>query len=223
MDQNGQSTLRPGPSPLGARDPNIQDGRANPLHEHTHSHSHSDHTHASTPAASSRGGHAHDHGNENMIGIYLHIMADALGSLAVIVSTVLIKYTGKTWWDPVASIMIAVLIFGSAIPLVQSCAKRLLLTNPASLEFDLKEAIQSVSGLRGVTGVCVPRFWSVELGEGEEKVHGVIHIIASTREPLEDVRKRAENELTGRGFQVVVQVERESEGRCWCGGGKLRV
>ena len=104
-----------------------------------------------------------------------------------------------------------------------SCAQKLLMTNPESLEFDLKAAVQAVSGLRGVTGVCVPRFWSVELGGGEEKVHGVMHIIASQREPLDAVRQRAEVELGGHGFQVVVQVERESEGRCWCGGGKLRM
>lgn len=57
------------------------------LDEDSHSHSgseHSDHHHHH---------HAHEtHSNENLYGIYLHILADALGSIGVIISSVLVKY-----------------------------------------------------------------------------------------------------------------------------------
>jgi zinc transporter 5/7 len=33
------------------------------------------------------------------------------------------------------------------------------------------------------------------------------------------VRERTEQFLKGRNMFVVVHVEREGEGRCWCGGG----
>ncbi|KAF2996422.1 putative zinc transporter msc2 [Curvularia kusanoi] len=79
-------------------------------HGHGHSHDHGDHDH----------GHGHSHDNENMQGIFLHILADALGSVAVIISTLLTKYYGWSGWDPIASCIIAVLIFLSAIPLVKS-------------------------------------------------------------------------------------------------------
>src|SRR5579871_3194471 len=66
-----------------------------PAHVHPHSHPPTPHH------------HHHDHSNENMQGIFLHILADAMGSVAVIVSTLLTQYTGWMGWDPVASVFVA--------------------------------------------------------------------------------------------------------------------
>jgi zinc transporter 5/7 len=47
----------------------------------------------------------------------------------------------------------------------------------------------------------------------------VIHVIASRGSDLEDVRQRTENYLREQSMDIVVQVERDGDGRCWCGGG----
>ena len=150
-----------------------------------------------------------------MHGIFLHVLADTLGSAAVVFSTVLIHYFHWPGFDPIASCLIAVLIFASAIPLVKSSAKTLLLTIPEDIEFDLREALAGISGLRGVSGYAVPKFW---LEEGEaRKVVGVIHVIAGPGADLDDVRVRAVDYLREKNLNVLVQVEREgSGGRCWC-------
>ena len=151
-----------------------------------------------------------------MHGIFLHILADTMGSVAVIISTLLIHFYGWSGFDPIASVIIAVLIFASAIPLVKSSATTLLLTIPEDTEFDLREALAGVSALRGVVGYAVPKFW---LEEGEEKrVLGVIHVFASKNADMEDVKERAIAFLRARGMNVLVQVEREGSGRCWCRG-----
>lgn len=174
-----------------------------PIHPDSHVHSHHAHSH-----------NHHDHGNENMEGIFLHVLADTLGSVAVVISTILIHYTDWSGFDPLASCLIAILIFASAVPLVKSSARKLLLTVPANTEYDLKEALAGLAGLRGVVGYAVPKFW---LEEGESrKVLGVIHIIAHRGADLEDVKERAVAFLTGRHMEVVIQVEREGDGRCWC-------
>lgn len=175
-----------------------------PVHAHPHSHSHGHDSH----------GHNHSYGSENMMGIYLHIAADALGSLSVIVSTAVIWWTGWSGWDALASSLTAILIFGSAVPLVKSSARNLLLTVPAGTEYDLREALTGLSGLRGVISYAVPKFW-LESGEGSE-VLGVIHVIAGKGADLEDVKERAIAFLKGRHMNVVVQIEREGNGRCWC-------
>ena len=173
-----------------------------PIHEHAHAHGHH---------------HHHHHGNENMHGIFLHILADTMGSVAVILSTLLIHFYGWAGFDPIASVIIAVLIFASAIPLVKSSARTLLLTIPDDTEFDLREALAGVSALRGVAGYAVPKFW---LEEGEERrVLGVIHVFAAKNADSEDVKERAVAFLKARGMNVLVQVEREGSGRCWCRGG----
>ncbi|KAJ5261053.1 hypothetical protein N7478_011648 [Penicillium angulare] len=233
--------------------------------EHGHHHGH-DH------------GHDHSHGNENMHGIFLHILADTLGSVAVVISTILVHYSGWSGYDPLASCFIAILIFASAVPLVISTAKTLLLALPADTEYNVRETLAGVSTLRGVVGYTVPKFWLDDTGPSAEHSHdhdhshgqascghaephthshshdhehshdhhehhdhghdhahahdhdhdheakaqklfGVIHVIASRGSDLEDVRQRTVSYLKDKGMDIVVQVERDGEGRCWCGGG----
>ena len=235
---------------------------ASHTHNHSHhdSHSHNGHAHhrPSTsnvslyaPPSLEKSGHNtqhhHSHENENMHGIYLHVAADAGGSLAVIISTALTLWKPWYLWDPLATILIASLIFVAAVPLVQTSAKKLLLVIPDDMEYGLKNAMQELVGLRGVAGYAVPRFWIEDGGGGEDvdghahhghdhdhghghghdhgegdkekKLMGVIHIFASRAASLEDVRERVVHFFAERNMDVVVQVEREGEGRCWCGGG----
>jgi zinc transporter 5/7 len=261
-------------------------GHAHHGHGHSHDHGDNDHGH----------GHGHSHDNENMQGIFLHILADALGSVAVIISTLLTKYYGWSGWDPLASCIIAILIFLSAIPLVKSSGMRLMLSLPADVEYGVRNTLQELSSLRGVVGYTVPKFWLEDEGAAHAEVHakehdhegcggghdhdhshshghdhahshgtqdhshshspsnghahhhshsghdhvhdhdhehehehshaprqqrilGVMHVIAAHAADLEDVRERTIQFLKGRNMDVVVHVEKEGEGRCWCGGG----
>lgn len=228
-------------------------------HHHGHSHSHGGHDH-----------HSHDphphHTNENMHGIFLHILADTLGSVAVVISTILVHFYRWPGFDPIASCLIAILIFVSAIPLVASTSKTLLLELPADVEYTLRDTLGGVSNLRGVVGYTVPKFWLDDTvhdhkhqheshhnhshghtrtcsghdhsghdhhhhdhdaeshNEGStQRVLGVMHIIASRTADLEDVRRRTINYLREKDMDVLVQVEREGDGKCWCGGGNKAV
>ncbi|KAJ5593821.1 uncharacterized protein N7459_000029 [Penicillium hispanicum] len=180
-----------------------------------HGHHHHGHDH----------GHDHSHGNENMHGIFLHILADTLGSVAVVISTILVHYSGWSGYDPLASCFIAILIFASAVPLVSSTAKTLLLALPADTEYNVRETLAGVSTLRGVVGYTVPKFWLDDTGSihphahMSQKVLGVIHVVASHGSDLEDIRQRTVNYLRDKDMDIVVQVERDGDGRCWCGGG----
>ena len=228
----------------------------------------------SLPKALTNHSHHHSHSNENMIGIWLHVLADALGSVAVIISTLLTKFYPWSGWDPLATFIIAVLIFASAVPLVVSSGKSLLLSLPGDVEYGIRNTLQELSGLRGVVGYSVPRFWIDDAepsddhshghhqhhhlhdhghdhehehkhhhgghqdghqhghnhdGEnehalaGQQKVLGVIHVVAAKAADLEDVQERVEQFLKSRGMNVVIHVERDGEGRCWCGSGEKRV
>lgn len=212
-------------------------------HDHSHSHSHSEthsHSHSHShdhgsfdagnllsaepkPAAAHSHDHGHSHDNENMQGIFLHVLADTMGSAAVIVSTLLIHFVGWSGWDPIASCVIAILIFLSSIPLVKSSAKKLLLTVPDNTEYNLRETLASVSGLRGVSSYSGPHFWMGDksVGSDGEQVLGVIHIQATRGSDLEDVRARTRILLLSRGVDAVVQVEAFGDTSCWCGGNSV--
>ena len=182
-------------------------------HSHGHSHSHGGgggggHGHGHSHSHS----HSHSHGGDNMHGIFLHILADALGSVSVVISTVLIHYTSWTGFDPLASMMIAVLIFASSVPLVSSAAKNLLLTVDPGTEYTLREAIAGIGALPGVKGYRAARFWESERGT----VRGIVHVSAEGDPGA--VKRRVEEWLAQsvEGVDATVVVEHGGEEGCWC-------
>jgi zinc transporter 5/7 len=63
-------------------------------------------------------GHDHSHENENMYGVFLHVLADTLGSLGVICSSILVKYYEIYIADPICSFIISLMILASSIPFI---------------------------------------------------------------------------------------------------------
>ncbi|KAF8253793.1 cation efflux protein [Wilcoxina mikolae CBS 423.85] len=172
--------------------------------DHAHMHGGGDHGHSHSHGA-------HAHGGDNMHGIFLHILADALGSVSVVISTLLIHYTSWPGFDPLASMLIAILIFASSVPLVTSAAKNLLLTVDAGTEYTLRETLAGISVLPGVMGYQATRFWESEKGA----LRGVVHV--SAEGDTEIVRRRVEEWLKQNveGVDVTVVVEKGGE-TCWC-------
>ncbi|KAK2074235.1 hypothetical protein P8C59_008456 [Phyllachora maydis] len=189
-----------------------------------HGHGH-DHPDEKGPAHGHSHGHSHGHDNENMHGIYLHVLADTLGSGAVMTSTVLTRVWGWAGWDPLASFLIAVLIMGAAMPLVSSSARRLLLTVPDGAEYTLRTTLAGLAGLRGVVGYAVPKFWVDDRPEdgagcGGTRLLGLMHVVAARGADVEDVRDRVRGYLLEQHIEATLQVEREGDTSCWCGVGR---
>ena len=84
-------------------------------HHHHHEHHHGHHDH-------------HHHDNVNMKGVFLHVLADTLGSVGVIISSLMIQYYGWLIADPICSLFIAILVFMSVIPLLRDSTHDLLLS-----------------------------------------------------------------------------------------------
>lgn len=180
-----------------------------------------------------------------MQGIYLHVLADTLGSVSVVASTLLTHWTGWPGWDPVASVFISALILLSARPLVVSSAKRLLIGVPSDVEYNLRNVLAGISQQKGVVGCAVPKFWlqdggledthhSLSHSHGHDhdhehnhggslngrKLQGIIHVIAGHGSSIDEVRDRVKTFLARNCMDVVVQVEREGDSSCWCGFGR---
>lgn len=197
-------------------------------HDHGHSHGHS-HDHGTSEkhehghGHSHHGGHGHSHDNENMHGIYLHILADTLGSASVIASTALTYVIPWSGWDPLASFLIAYLILITATPLVKSSAQRLLLTNTADTEYNLRNTLSEMTNQRGVASYSVPKFWTDDRAGSESggKLLGVMHVAARRGTDPEEVRERVHHYLTKQGIDATIQMEREADGTCWCGMGRV--
>ncbi|KAG0026061.1 putative zinc transporter msc2, partial [Podila clonocystis] len=133
-----------------------------------HGHAHHGHSHGHDH------GHGHDHHghNANMQGVFLHIMADTLGSVGVIISTLLIDWFGWTGFDPIASMFIAVLIFLSVIPLIKDSAAVLMLEVPDANLGVIEHALGELTNIPGVASHSCARFWP----NSPESMIGSIHI-----------------------------------------------
>ncbi|KAI8991507.1 Metallo-dependent phosphatase-like protein [Mycotypha africana] len=132
-------------------------------HDHGHGHGHGHHHH-----------HGHNHGHSaNMQGVFLHIMADTLGSVGVIVSTLLIKWFGWTGFDPIASLFIATLIILSVIPLIKQSAAVLMLELNDDTVTVVEGTLEEIkSNIDGIINFDQVRFWPYEA----ETMIGSLHV-----------------------------------------------
>lgn len=78
--------------------------------------------------------HRGDGDNVNMRGAALHVLGDLLGSVAAIVAALVILWTGWTPIDPILSVLVALLILRTTIPLLKRTAHILLEGTPESLD-----------------------------------------------------------------------------------------
>lgn len=139
-----------------------------------------------------------------MEGIFLHVLADTLGSVGVVISTLLIKYKGWLAADPACSIFISVLIVCSVIPLLRNSAEILLQRIPRAHEHDLKEALNSVIKMKGVRGIQNFHVWSFT----NDDVVGTLHLHVSSEIDKTSAKARVSDLLHDAGIKdMTEQVE----------------
>lgn len=136
-------------------------------HSHNHSHNHSIHDDESAVLiGNNHGSHGHSHsldmGNSQIMrGVFLHILADTLGSVGVIISSLLMYYFGWMIADPICSMFIAILIALSVLSLIRESIMVLMQRQPVALDHRLPGCYQKVTGLAGVYSVQEPHFWTL--------------------------------------------------------------
>ena len=98
-------------------------------HDHGHEH-HEHHKHEiddeKKEIKNDHDHHHHEHKNENIYAIYIHILADTLGSVAVLISSFLVKYYKLYISDPICSLFISGMIIFSTIPVLKNASMSLL-------------------------------------------------------------------------------------------------
>jgi len=136
-------------------------------HHHHNDHHHHDHHHHDHHHHDHHHGHTHDeHSAEHsqsqiMHGVFLHILADTLGSVGVIISALLMEWYGWMMADPICSLMIGILIAISCWPLLTSSIAILMQRVPTQLDNSLFKCHQSVERLEGVYRVHEIHFWTL--------------------------------------------------------------
>ncbi len=153
--------------------------------------------------------------NINMRGAFLHVGADALGSLAAIAAAAVILKTHWLQADSVAGILISAGIIFTAFWLLRDSTSILLESAPPHLDIDeIRAALAAIPGVREVHDL---HLWS--LSPGYEFMSG--HIVAEESVDRDALLDAARRDLTGRfGLShVTLQVEGKAVAER-SGGGK---
>lgn len=99
----------------------------------------------------------------NMRGVYLHVLGDALGSVIVIISALIIKFASGPWTnyvDPGMSILMVFLILKTSIPLMRESALILLQTVPTHIRIkDVQDRL--LDNVEGVLSVHEFHVWQL--------------------------------------------------------------
>ncbi|MBN9644633.1 cation diffusion facilitator family transporter [Corynebacterium mendelii] len=134
------------------------------------------------------------HDSMNMQGAYLHVLADAFGSVAVIVAGLVVRYTGFVMADTIASVVIAVIILPRSLKLLRRALRVLMEQVPAHLDSDgIRDTLSAVDGVAAVHDL---HLWSTD---GNDLI-ATAHLVVTDEAMADggcDVLDRANRVLAG--------------------------
>jgi cobalt-zinc-cadmium efflux system protein len=109
------------------------------------------------------------HENLNLRSAFLHILADALSSVGVIIGGVIIRLTGWYLVDSLIGVLIGGIVLRGAVDLVFESGEILLEAAPRDIDMtELKGEMEKVPGVRGVHDIHV---WTIGSGRRALSAH----------------------------------------------------
>lgn len=146
----------------------------------------------------------------NIRGAYLHMVADALVSVGVVVAGVLISLTGLLWIDPLTSLIIIIVITFGTWGLLKDSVKMSLLAVPTGLDGDAVDGW--LRAQPGVADVHHLHIWSLSTTQTALTAH----LRMPGGHPGDAFLQRIGTELAER-FHIdhaTVQIEVDGEAAC---------
>ncbi len=147
---------------------------------------------------------AHSH-SLNARGAYLHVIGDLLGSLGTVVAAIVLRTTGWLLADPIASVVVTLLVVRSAWRLVRESVDVLLEATPAHISLGaVRSQLEAIPGIEGVHDLHV---WTVSSGLVAMSAHAVVQ----DPDQHQSVLERAIQTMQRFGIaHVTMQIERQA-------------
>ena len=127
----------------------------------------------------------------NVKGAYLHMAADALVSVGVLVSGLLIAWTGCYIIDPIIGLLISVIIVISTWGLLRDSIRLSLDGVPSSISLEKVES--TIRKVKGVSDVHHLHVWAISTTEIALTAHIVIADLSDMESLKETIKEQLEN------------------------------
>lgn len=145
------------------------------------------------------------HDNLNMKGALLHVFGDLLGSVAAIVAALSIMFFGWGFMDPLASVIVAILIAVSAFRILRQSLNVLMEGVPENIDVDT--VINTINNIEGVEDAHHLHVWSISSGMNAISIHVVVNGKLNVHETQKIIHRIDEKMKHENIEHVTVQVE----------------
>ncbi|SDQ88689.1 cation diffusion facilitator family transporter [Virgibacillus salinus] len=143
--------------------------------------------------------------NLNLRAAFLHVLGDLLGSVGAITAALLIIFFNWGWADPLASVIVAVLVLISGWRVTKDGIHVLMEGTPKNV--DLDDIINTMESAEGIKSIHDLHVWSITSGQNALSCHAVVDGDLSVHESQRLLRT-IEHELEHKGIgHVTIQME----------------
>jgi len=101
----------------------------------------------------------HSHEDLNIKSVWLHVMGDTLSSAGVIISGIIIYFTGWAYADPIAGLLIGVIIILGGVRLIRDTVSIFLNLTPKG--FDVEALVKKITSMPDVIDIHHVHLWPV--------------------------------------------------------------
>lgn len=131
--------------------------------------------------------HGHAHDDVNLAGATLHVLGDLLGSVAAVLAALAVRWLGWNWADPVLSLLVSLLILGSAWGLLRRSAHILLEGVPEGMDTaEITETLRNAdASIRDVHHVHV---WQLASGSRMATLHAEVYEDGQSAQALKVIK-----------------------------------
>ena len=124
--------------------------------------------------------------NLNIRAAFLHVIGDLLGSVGAIIAALMILFFNWGWADPLASVIVAVLVLISGWRVTKDAVHVLMEGTPKNVEIDA--VIKTIESIPGVNNMHDLHVWSITSGQNALSCHVVVDGTISIQESQEILR-----------------------------------
>ncbi|RLJ90482.1 cation diffusion facilitator family transporter [Planococcus citreus] len=145
--------------------------------------------------------------NLNLRAAFLHVLSDLLGSVGAITAALLIIFFGWAWADPLASVVVAILVLISGWRVTKEAVHVLMEGTPKNV--DLEQVAQTIEALPAVKSIHDLHVWSITSGKNAMSGHVVVKEHISFKDSQQVLRDIEHALLELKIGHVTVQLENE--------------
>ncbi len=124
-------------------------------------------------------------GNLNMQGAFWHIMQTFVGSILIIISAIVIYFTGWTKIDPILGMLFGLVLLWASYKIIKDVLDILMQTTPKNIDID--DIKKTILNIEGVKSMAHPHAWVLT----SEKNIFSAHIQVSDFSKAEEILKQA--------------------------------